>query len=157
MRLTTSDGRFVIANFSLLLIYVWLFTCVRLRFATSNVRCVRAIFSIWDRKNRMTSEFRWMLTEYWEGWNKIRYRKSTIGCRKPHTCVRRLRQSASVLQLPFDVNMWPCDTVTCKPILWAFYGGASSFLTMTFHRYIFHKVTEGYNHCLYKVVTRCVS
>ena len=38
MRLTTSDGRSAIVNFSLLLIYVWLFTCVRLRFATSDVR-----------------------------------------------------------------------------------------------------------------------
>ena len=90
MRLTTSNGRFAIANFSLLLIYVWLFTCVRLRFATSDVRCATAIFSIWDRKNRMASEFRWMSTEYWEGWNKIRYRKSAVGCRKPHTCIRRL-------------------------------------------------------------------
>ena len=38
MRLTTSDGRFATANFPNLLIYVLLFTCVRVRFATSDIR-----------------------------------------------------------------------------------------------------------------------
>ena len=52
------DTRCPIATFSLLLVYVWLFTCIRLRFVTSDVRSATAIFSLWDQKNRMTSEFR---------------------------------------------------------------------------------------------------
>ena len=34
------------------------------RFATSDARFATAIFSIWDPKNRMTSEFRCTFTKY---------------------------------------------------------------------------------------------
>ena len=74
--------RFATVIFSLLLVYAWLFTCIQLRFAT-------AIFLVWERKNRMTSEFRCMFPKYCKGL-EISSRKSAVGCRNPHTCVRTL-------------------------------------------------------------------
>ena len=64
MQLTTSDGRFATAIFPLQVVYVWLFTCVRLQFASPNDRFMTAIFLLWEQKNRMTSEFRCMFTTY---------------------------------------------------------------------------------------------
>ena len=92
MRLTTSDGRFAIANF----VSTFQIFCRH----SSKFTC-HPIFSVPDRKNRCrTSDIECRKSESdtckqpninEEG--KIRYRKSAVGCRKPHTCVRTLRTS----------------------------------------------------------------
>ena len=92
MRLTTSDGRFAMANF----------------FATFPIFCGHSskftchpIFSLPDRKNRCrksdigcrkSESDTYKQPNINEKKGKDRCRKSAIGCRKPHTCVRTLRQ-----------------------------------------------------------------
>ena len=57
-----------------------------------------------------------------------------------------VRQNAPVLQLPSDVHMRTCDTVTSRPI--------ADFITVTFRRYIIPMVTEDDVCGLYKVEIR---
>ena len=91
MRLTTSDGRFAIANF----VSTFPLFCRH----SSKFTC-HPIFSVPDRKNRCrTSGVGCRKSEsdtckqpnINEKEGKIRCRKSAVGCRKPHTCVRTLR------------------------------------------------------------------
>ena len=91
MRLTTSDGRFAIANF----VSTFPLFCRH----SSKFTC-HPIFSVPDRKNRCrTSGIGCRKSEsntckqpnINEKEGKIRCRKSAVRCRKPHTCVRTLR------------------------------------------------------------------
>ena len=97
MRLTTSDGRFAMANF---------FSTFPIFYGHSSKFTCHPIFSLPDRKNRCRkSDVGCRKSEsdtckqlnINEKKGKDRCRKSAVGCRKPHTCVRRLRKALSKL------------------------------------------------------------
>ena len=92
MRLTTSDGRFAIANF----VATFPLFCRHLSKFTWH-----PIFSVPDQKNhchtsgvgcRKSESDTCKQPNINEKEGKICCRKSAVGCRKPHTCVRILSQ-----------------------------------------------------------------
>ena len=86
MQLTTSDGRFAMANFfqpSQFSVDIHLNSLV-IRFFGSQSEKIAVAHQTSDVTNRNKPNIN-------EKGEKSRYRKSAIGCRKPHPCVRRLK------------------------------------------------------------------
>ena len=100
MRLTTPDGQFATANFfltfSIFCKHTSKFTCDAIFSVPDRKNCCRKS-DVWCHKSDSdTGEQRNINEKVW----KIRCRKSAVGCCKPHTCVRTLREhSYSCLEI----------------------------------------------------------
>ena len=104
MRLTTSDGRFVMANF---------FSTFPIFCGHSSKFTCHPIFLLPDRKNRCRkSDVGCRKSEsdtckepnIDEKKGKDRCRKSAVACRKPHTCVRTLTKIYFRKKYSFESN-----------------------------------------------------